>query len=255
MNHHGRSVAATQRTRLGFTLIELLVVIGIIAIVIGILLPILSRAREKARRTTCANQLRQLVSACVMYQIELRHYPEPVASLPLMTPRLINQLAPYLKALPCKDSQVLTDLPAVFVCPERRLLELFEEPMGPPGDLFWITGYVYCGRLDEVPPPAQIMDPHRVARAKGQRRGILWADTVWAGRIPEARYIYFHVRGSADYDAEHTNLRSHKPMVGQHRAWSDGSVEWALHEDFRLEPDQFDSSATYKEDDADFYWF
>ncbi len=56
--------------RQAFTLIELLVVIAIIAILMGILLPTLNRAREQGKRAACLSNLKQLTMAWIMYADE-----------------------------------------------------------------------------------------------------------------------------------------------------------------------------------------
>ena len=68
-----------RRRRHGFTLVELLVVIGIIALLIGILLPALSRAREQANATKCLNNVRQMALASMLFAQDHKGYM-PTAS-------------------------------------------------------------------------------------------------------------------------------------------------------------------------------
>jgi prepilin-type N-terminal cleavage/methylation domain-containing protein/prepilin-type processing-associated H-X9-DG protein len=60
-------MTASPRPRRGFTLIELLVVIAIIAILASILFPVFARAREQARKASCASNLKQIAMADLMY--------------------------------------------------------------------------------------------------------------------------------------------------------------------------------------------
>jgi prepilin-type N-terminal cleavage/methylation domain-containing protein/prepilin-type processing-associated H-X9-DG protein len=60
--------ATSSNKRRAFTLIELLVVIAIIALLAAILFPVFGRARENARKSACANNLRQLGTSIEMYK-------------------------------------------------------------------------------------------------------------------------------------------------------------------------------------------
>ncbi|MCM8761773.1 MAG: DUF1559 domain-containing protein, partial [Candidatus Omnitrophica bacterium] len=75
-----------QPTQSGFTLIELLIAVAIIAILAAMLLPALSKAREKARETVCMNNLRQIYLAFQFYFQDYNEYfpcvDDPVSTNP-----------------------------------------------------------------------------------------------------------------------------------------------------------------------------
>jgi len=97
----------------GFTLIELLVVVAIIAVLVAILLPAMQQAREVARKTICASNLRQMGMGEEYYAMDWRVWPPaangkfvsggPWASFPVLDQQLINGYKIPVKSFKCPD--------------------------------------------------------------------------------------------------------------------------------------------------------
>jgi hypothetical protein len=150
-----------------------------------------------------------------------------------LDPAFLNALTKYL-AIPAiqPGMTAASDLPPMLQCPMVEDTEAARDSLLPVtfSQPSYYTGYAYVGRVDEQPTMSsglhiELLRPDRVATRKNVT-AVLWSDDVHWSMAGGGGWSYSHMSRPVAPGPVLFTLQSPDGIEGQHRAYTDGQVEW-----------------------------
>ena len=224
-----------SKTRRGFTLVELLVVIALIAVLAGLLLPTLSKAKERAKRIACLNNMRQLTLASQAYAHDDQR--QSLSAKQESEDQNLNWLLPYAgstKVFVCPSTQnvIRTNQGIAPYTFEPGLVDLFRMAGGRTGPGMSYQGFGFLGigveTTEEIPV-------HRGTRVvNGIRKGLNNVQTYQhfhdafglKGTIPGPAQLWIILDDTLPGLWYYPDAPDNHGAAGAHVGFCDGHVEW-----------------------------